>query len=174
MFQSYKRRNEGGFSLIESVIGMLVVGILITGLYGVITSGFRTEQWNREDLRATQILIEKMDQLRVISWEDLNDASVVPRTFQAALNPEETASLRTRVISIGGVLTNTIVVGPRSDRALLFTGTVEVLDAPNDTAYSSEMKQVRVTVNWTSAAGMPRSRSFTTFVARYGMQNYQY
>jgi hypothetical protein len=152
---------------------MLVVGILVVSLYGVISNGMRTEQWNREDLRATQLLIEKMDQLRVINWDQLADPTIVPRTFQASLNPEETPALRTRIISGGAGVTNMVVVnGP--DKSMIFSGTLLVTDAPAGTTYSSEMKQVTVTLNWTSASGHPRSRSFTTFVARYGMQNYKY
>jgi hypothetical protein len=41
------------------------------------------------------------------------------------------------------------------------------------TAYSDEMKQVTVSLNWTTS-GINRSRSFTTFVARNGLQNYIY
>jgi Tfp pilus assembly protein PilV len=168
-----RSQKRSGFSIIENVIGMLVVGILVTALYGVISNGMRTEQWNREDLRATQLLIEKMDQLRLISWDQLADPTIVPRTFEATLNPEETPALRTRVISGGAGMTNMVVVnGP--DKSMMFSGTLLVTNAPADTAYSSEMKQVTVTLNWRSASGMPRSRSFTTFVARYGMQNYKY
>jgi hypothetical protein len=41
------------------------------------------------------------------------------------------------------------------------------------TAYSDEMKQVTITLNWTTGR-INRSRSFTTFVARNGLQNYIY
>jgi type II secretory pathway pseudopilin PulG len=169
-----RSQKRAGFSIIENVIGMLVVGILVTALYGVISNGMRTEQWNREDLRATQVLIEKMDQLRVISWDQLVDATIVPRTFEATLNPEETPALRVRLISGGGGVTNKVVVNGPDKGSMIFLGTLLVTDAPAGTTYSSEMKQVTVTLNWTSASGQPRSRSFTTFVARYGMQNYKY
>ena len=39
------------------------------------------------------------------------------------------------------------------------------------TSYSSDMRAVTVTLTWTSA-GVPRSRTLTTFVARNGLQNY--
>jgi Tfp pilus assembly protein PilV len=169
-----RSQKRGGFSIIENVIGMLVVGILVTALYGVISNGMRTEQWNREDLRATQLLIEKMDQLRVINWDQLADTNAVPRTFEARLNPEETPALRARVISIGGALTNMVMNTTDGSKSLVYSGSILVTNAPAGTTYSSEMKQVTVTLNWTSAAGLPRTRSFTTFVARYGMQNYRY
>jgi len=172
-----KNGRSTGFSLIETIIGMVVVGIMVVALYGALSSGFRTEQLNREDLRATQILVEKMDQLRVVAWDDWGDTNKVPRTFEATLNPEETAALRTRVITTPSGFTN-IVVTPAPNRSayksIVFSGTITVAAAPNDTTYNADMKQVTVGLNWKSSSGMDRSRSFTTFVARYGMQNYKY
>ena len=168
-----KDSRVGGFSLIETLIGMVVIGIMVTALYAAITSGFKTEQWNREDLRATQILIEKMDQLRVISWDQLADPAVVPRTFEVTLNPDETPTLRGRSTNNNGFAV-AILTPAGKYQGLVYSGTVSITDPPNDTAYTAEMKQVTVALNWKSGSGMPRSRSFTTFVSRYGMQNYKY
>ena len=171
-------KKSSGFSLIEAVIGMGVVGIMITALYSALTTGFRTEQLDREDIRATQLLIEKMDQLRVISWEQLLDPDVTPTTFDASFNPDETPALRGRgflnVPGLGLGATNAVAKGLQKYQSLVYYGTVNITDAPNDTTYSSDMKQVTVTVQWKAQSGMTRTRSFTTFVARYGMQNYHY
>src|SRR5437667_12123698 len=109
-------KNSGGFSLIEAIIGMAVVGIMITALYSALTTGFTTEQLDREDIRATQLLIEKMDQLRVISWEQLTDPSVTPTTFDASFNPDETPALRSRLklglaAGLGAASTNAVANG---------------------------------------------------------------
>jgi len=168
-------KNSGGFSLIEAIIGMAVVGIMITALYSALTTGFTTEQLDREDIRATQLLIEKMDQLRVISWEQLTDPSITPTTFEASFNPDETPVLRQRIrIGAGAASTNGVAKGLTKYQSLVYNGTVDIADAPNDTTYSSDMKQVTVTVQWKTLSGMIRTRRFTTFVARYGMQNYKY
>ena len=54
-----------------------------------------------------------------------------------------------------------------------YFGTVTISNAPVSTNYSSDMKQFSVTLNWTNA-GIPRTRSLTTLVARSGIQNYVY
>ena len=172
-------KNSGGFSLIEAIIGMGVVGIMITALYSALTTGFQTEQLDREDIRATQLLIEKMDQLRVISWEQLTDPSVTPTTFDASFNPDETPALRTRLsitlpVGLGVASTNAVANGLSKYQSLVYYGTIDIADAPNDATYSTDIKQVTVTVQWKTISGMSRSRSFTTFVARYGVQNYKY
>jgi len=168
-------KNSGGFSLIEAIIGMAVVGIMITALYSALTTGFTTEQLDREDIRATQLLIEKMDQLRVISWDQLSDPSITPTTFDASFNPDETPVLRQKVrVRLSAASMNGVAKGLTKYTTLVYYGKVEVADAPNDTSYSSDMKQVTVTIEWKTLSGMKRTRSFTTFVARYGMQNYAY
>jgi prepilin-type N-terminal cleavage/methylation domain-containing protein len=169
-----KGDKAGGFSLVETLIGMVVVGIMVTALYAALTTGFKTEQWNREDLRATQILVEKMDQLRVISWDQLADPAVVPREFKVTLNPDDTPTLRGRAMGTNYGLTIAAQTAAGTYQGLVYSGTVSIADPPNDTAYTAEMKQVTVALNWKSASGMPRSRSFTTFVSKYGMQNYKY
>ena len=174
--------NQSGFSLLEAIIGMAVIGILITALYSALSSGFATEQLDREDFRATQIMIEKMDQLRVISWEELLDPTITPTSFDASFNPDETPALRKRNLPLGlanglglGLgATNAVDNGHNKYQSLVYSGTLEISDAPADTTYSADMRQVKVTLQWKTLSGMKRTRSFTTFVARYGIQNYKY
>src|SRR5438445_13608369 len=124
------RRNEksrGGFTLMEAVIGMGVVGILITALYSALATGFRTEQLDREDIRATQLLIEKMDQLRVISWEQLTDPTITPATFDASFNPDETAVLRRPMgLAVGAASTNGLANVLSKYQSLVYYGTVDI------------------------------------------------
>ena len=153
---------------------MAIVGILIVALYSALTAGFKTEQLDREDIRATQLLIEKMDQLRVISWDQLTNVAVVPTSFTATFNPDDTPTLRKRGYLSLSASTNAVIATDKSSENLVYAGAVTIADAPNDTSYSADMKQITVTLQWKALSGMRRSRSFTTFVARYGMQNYKY
>jgi prepilin-type N-terminal cleavage/methylation domain-containing protein len=163
-----------GFSLVENIIGMVVIGIMVVALYAALTSGFNVEKLNREDLRATQLLIEKMDQLRVISWDQLLDPTIVPRTFQATFNPDETVALRTRPHDMPSASTNGLAK-KASGASIVYSGSLSITDPVNDTVgYTNEIKVVTVSLDWKSATGRPRSRSFTTYIARYGMQNYRY
>src|SRR4051812_33789584 len=132
-----REKKSGGFSLVEAIVGMAVVGVLITALYFALTSGFRTEKLDRENIRATQLLIEKMDQLRVISWEELTDPTITPTNFDAAFNPEETPALRPRIrVGLGLGLTNAVASavanvaanGPNKYQTLVYNGTVQISD----------------------------------------------
>lgn len=110
-----------------------------------------TMQMARENVRATQIMVERTETLRLYSWDQLNTTNFIQTSFTEWYDPTSTN---------GGA-------GPT------YTGTVTIAAAPMSTAYSDEMKQVTVSLNW-STSGINRSRSFTTFVARNGLQNYIY
>jgi hypothetical protein len=134
---------------------MGVVGVLIISLYAALTSGFSGVQLGREDMRATQILVKKMDQFRLFSWDQITNSGSIPTTFLEPFNPEG-----------ANPTTNS---GP-----LIYSGTVTLSAYPDTQIYSNDMRQVTIQLSWTSASGLARSRSLTTFVARNGLQNYVY
>ena len=51
--------------------------------------------------------------------------------------------------------------------------TVTITNAPIADTYSGDMRAVTIALSWTSGDVL-RSRSMTTFVSRYGLQNYVY
>jgi uncharacterized protein (TIGR02598 family) len=146
-----RRMRGGGFSLVEVVIAMAIVGVSAFALLSGISSGMLTMQMARENVRATQIMVERTETLRLYSWDQLNTTNFIQTVFTESYDPVSTN---------GGA-------GPT------YAGTVTIAAVPMATAYSDEMKQVTVSLNWTTS-GINRSRSFTTFVARNGLQNYIY
>src|SRR5438132_5136178 len=81
-------RRLHGFTLAEAIVGMGVVGVLIMSLYAALTSGFSAVQSGREDMRATQILVKKMDQIRLFNWDQITNGTSIPASFFEAFNPE--------------------------------------------------------------------------------------
>jgi uncharacterized protein (TIGR02598 family) len=140
-----------GFSLVEVVIAMAIVGVSVLALLSGISSGMLTMQMARENVRATQIMVERTETLRLYSWDQLNTTNFIQTGFTESYDPTNTNS--------GS--------GPT------YSGTLTITPVPITTAYSDEMKQVTVSLNWTTS-GINRNRSFTTFVARNGLQNYIY
>jgi uncharacterized protein (TIGR02598 family) len=145
------RLRAGGFSLVEVVIAMVVVGVSAVTLLSGMSSGMLVMQMARENVRATQIMVEKTETLRLYSWDQLNRTNFIVTSFTASYDPN----------------------GTNGGQGLTYTGTVTVASVPMTTAYSDEMKQVTVSLNWTTGR-INRNRSFTTFVARNGLQNYIY
>lgn len=130
------------------MVGSGILAIVTTSLFAGFSYGFGIMQLAREDLRATQILQEKMETIRLYNWDQINQAGFVTTNFQAALNP----------------LTQTNG---------FYYGKIVLTNSALTEAYSSNVLQVTVSITWTNAH-VARQREITTLVSRYGLQNYVY
>src|SRR2546430_1315767 len=74
---------RSGFTLIEALVGFAVAGIAMFTLYAGITYGVAVTQATRENLRATQLIMEKFETIRLYTWEQMNGSNgfVIPQTF---------------------------------------------------------------------------------------------
>jgi type II secretory pathway pseudopilin PulG len=138
------------FSIIEATVAVALVGVVLVSLYTGISNGFAFAKVTREDLRATQILQEKMETIRLYTWEQINTPGFVPTNFLESFYASGTNS--------GG---------------LTYTGRVVIATAPLTEIYSNNLKQVTIRVAWKSGQVI-RSREMQTFAAKHGLQNYIY
>jgi len=142
------------FTLIEVMVSVGVIGVLMVSLYAGLTFGFAQIQVSREEERATQILAERMEIVRLLNWDQIvNLPGYVPTSFTASysvLNP-----------------TN-IPAG-----SLIYNGTVVVTNAPVSENYSNDLRMMVISLSWNSR-GITHNRSMSTMVSRYGLQNYVY
>jgi type II secretory pathway pseudopilin PulG len=143
-------RDNRAFSLVEALIATLVLAISFVSLFAAFSTGFAAVEVSRENLRATQVLLEKLETIRLYSWTQINQSGFIPSTFSAPFNPSTNAT--------GG---------------FTFNGTVTITNSPVSEAYSDDLKLVTVQVNWTSAR-IARKAAMSTLVSRYGLQNYIY
>ena len=144
-------RGRTAFTLIEVVMAVGLLGIMITSLYAGFAFAFTQIRLTQENVRATQIIEERMEVVRLLNWDQVaNTPGYVPTSFSEefyANNPTNTGSF--------------------------FTGTVLVTNAPVAEAYSNSLRMIQIKVTWTSG-NVLRTRQMTTFVSQYGMQNYVY
>ena len=147
------RRLEAAFSLVEVTMGAGVLGIMALSIFAGISSGFSVVQTDRENLRATQILEEKMEVVRLFNWDQvINLPGYIPTSFTEQFYPPS---------------------GTNGGGGFYYTGTVSVANAPITESYSNELRMIQVQVTWTSN-GVRHQRAMTTFVAEYGLQKYIY
>jgi type II secretory pathway pseudopilin PulG len=153
--RSDARRGENlAFTLIETMVSMLVAGALLVALYGGISFGFAQIRISREEERATQILAERMEVVRLLSWDQLvNLPGYVPTSFTATYS-----------------ISNPTNPPPGS---VIYSGTVLLTNAPVSESYSNDLRMIQITLTWQSG-GLTHTRSMTTFSSRYGLQNYVY
>src|SRR5947209_3699810 len=66
---------QNAFTLIETLIAVLVAATMLTALYASFTAGWATVKLAREDLRATQILLQRMETLRLCTFTNIPTAT---------------------------------------------------------------------------------------------------
>ena len=143
---------RSAFTLVEVVIAALALGVMGVTLYAAIGLGFQTVDANREELRATQIMMQKAETVRLCTWGQLTNF-----TFRENYDPRGTTNNTAGTLFTGTVVTN--LPGNISDTA----------------SYKTNMRLVTVTIYWTNYVGarpVVHSRQMQTQVARYGLQNY--
>ncbi len=145
---------QAGFTLAEVVIAVGILGVSFVSLYAGMSAGFAMTQVSRENLRATQIMVERMEGIRLFNWNQVVASNMVPSTFSTRYYPK-----------VGGSTANGIA----------YTGTLSVTNAVLNPApsYVNNLRFVTVGVQWQSG-NVPRHRSMTTMVSRNGLQNYVY
>src|SRR3954471_23888918 len=76
-------KGHSGFTLVEAVMGLAVAAFVLVSLYAGITYGMSVTEVTRENLRATQIILEKFETIRLYTWDQLNGSNnfVIPTTF---------------------------------------------------------------------------------------------
>lgn len=134
----------------EAVIGMMVCGIVFISLYAGLSQGFKITQISRENLRATQVMIERLESIRLNTFEQLESPGFVPS---------------------GAVPEPYYRVSSNDNGGFNYMVTVTISNAPFSTSYSGDLKSVNVKVDWTSG-GISRTREMNTLIARNGLQAY--
>jgi hypothetical protein len=139
--------NEG-LGLVDAVFAMAIAGVLFGGLYAGLAFGFDTIKFARENTRATQIMVEKMETVRLKTWNQLTNFS----------------------------LTNFVVpyyTSGGTNSSVVYTGNLSIANCELPTTYAGSMKRVTIRLNWITGR-TARTRQMTTYVAERGMQQYVY
>ena len=152
-----QRTDQRAYTVVETLVAVVILAIMLVSLYGGFTSGFAVVQVARENLRATQIMVQRIETLRLYNWEQVrNTSNFLKPAFTNWYDPSDTSK---GTVYVGFVTTNAPAVGLA--------------------AYTNNMRAVTVTVYWTNHihgnnTPLVRTRQMQTYVARYGMQSYLY
>ena len=141
---------DRAFTLMEVMLAVVIVGVEFVSLYVAISQGFAVVQSARENLRATQIMQEQVEVIRVLDWDKVTKTPS-PWSFNASFYPAN-----------------------GTNPGITYSGSIAVTDAPVPPAYSADMRLVVVSLSWTNGANarIMRNRELRTLVSRYGLHNY--
>jgi len=153
-----KKRGQQGWSLAEVMVAVVVLAIVFVSLFVAFSYGFTVIRATREDLRATQILTQKIEGIRLCTWAQLSSC---PTNFTDTY------------ASLGG-----------TNSPLVYYGTItrgKNNDLPNGTTgYRDQVQLITITVTWKTPGvsandpAVTHTRSMQTESAMYGLQNYLY
>src|SRR5437773_8440091 len=135
------------FSLIEVMFAIVIIAVVFVSLYVAISQGFGVVQVARENLRATQIMQEQVEILRILNWDQIT-TNPPPWNFNASFYPAN--------------LTN---------QGVVYTGRIDLTNATVPATYAADVRLAIVSLSWTSG-NISRQRELRTMVSRYGLHNY--
>lgn len=144
-----RRVGQAAFTLVEMAVGAGVLAITILALYTAFSQGFAVIEVARENLRATQILQEKTETIRLYTWDQINTPGFIPASFTAPF----------------------YAVGASTNSGVVYDGTMTIAPTTLTESYAADLRQVTVSVSWTSGQ-LTRNRTMTTLVSKYGLHNY--
>ena len=142
------RRSQVGFTLIEVITAVGIVGIVSVSLYAGLASSFHAVENSRLELRATQILTEKLEAMRLFNWEQVT-TGFIPFNFTEKYEPSSSGSI-------------------------VYTGQVTITNAAVHSAYDNTMRKAVAEITWTNANNGVRQKRMETLISQYGIQNYLY
>jgi len=123
-----------------------LLAFLVFSLYTAFSFGFTTIKVNRESVRADQILVQKLETLRMYDWSKVT-TDYMPTNF-------------------------TVTYATAGSQGVTYDGTITIADNPVAESYSNTLRQVTVAVSWDSGGAL-RNRSMTTFVSQNGIYTYK-
>lgn len=149
------RRSSGaGFTLAEALIATAVVGISFISLYSGLVQGDKIIGASQQNLRATQIMQQQAETLRLYTWDQLTNNGYIPTSSTYFFYP---ATMTNQTVGTGTTFYESLMIAN--------SGLTE--------GYNNDLRQAIITVTWTSDSGT-HTRQMTTMISHYGMQNYIY
>lgn len=138
-----------GFTLIEVLVATVIMLFMFVSFYAAISEGISVMQVAREDIRATQIMDNHMEGIRLFTWDQLTNTTLLPTNFIENYYPS-------------------------GNQGFNYTGAVTVANvgfSNPSSSYSNNIYQITIQLTWQST-GPLHTRQMTTYCAKYGIQNY--
>lgn len=140
-----KRRARAGLTLIEVAASVAVLALAIATSVTALQSAFLNLDTTRNLEIAGQIMQVEMEKERLFTWTQLNDSAYTPTI--------DTAFTRNPAIAGRFSLARTLTVVPNRN---------------------NQVVQITLTASWRSYDGRNLTRSYTTYFAQTGINQYFY
>ena len=155
--RSAQLRNPA-YTLVEVLVASALLGMVLVILFGGFSQGYEILNLTRQDLRATQIMTQKTEAVRLCTWAELTN---LPATFL-------------------DYYAEGITVTSNNPAVATYFGTISVANPtnlPGTVSYSNVIKLVTINLLWTNHFGsqaIVHTRQMQTMAAYNGLENYIY
>ena len=146
-----QKKSEAATTLVEVLVASCIIALMSGAIINSCNYGMFVMRLARENQRATQILLERTEAIRLYNWDQINQPGFVPSTFMAAYDPQD----------------------PKAP-GITYHGTMIITNYSSASTYATNMRQCLITLNWTTANRINHERSTSTLIAKDGVQNYVY
>lgn len=157
-----------GFTLIETVIAMALIGLIIAGAFSVIVSSYATMRRTEENLYVNRLLETAIEMTRNLSFADIAGDPANGIVGYASTSPVKFSTKSTLLTDKhNNILYNKGVADPKDPSTAmdLSNGAGNIyFQKLNDNLY-----KVTATVTWTPFRLSSTSRSITTYIAKDGI-----
>ncbi len=138
-------------TLAEILICVLIINIGAAGLMGCFKYAFFITGITQQNQRATQVMLERAEAIRLCSWDQVRSNGFIPTTFSEYYDP----------------------TAQNGAKGVLYSGTVTIAPFPYSTTYKDNMRKLTMTLQWQSGQ-VAHTRTNVTYIAKNGIQNYVY
>src|SRR5436305_5896025 len=114
------------FTIAEVVMSVLILNISAAGLMGCFKYAFFVTGLFRENQRATQVMLERAEAIRLCSWDQVRSNGFIPPTFTDYFDPTAT----------------------NNTKGVVYSGTVAITSFPYNTSYKDNLRQLTMTLKW--------------------------
>ena len=176
---SRKRASTAAFTLVEVMVSSLIGTVIFAALFYGLSQGTFIIQVDRENLRATQIMIGKLEGIRLCKWGETNasqlfDPQYIPSTFVDYFYPSSVGNGSNVVngVAYNGTITIQTNISGGANNFSFYDSTGTEAAPPS---YSNQMALVTVTLSWSDkhyGRVQTFNRSMKAFIAQNGIQNY--
>ena len=157
LWSAKAKGHNHAFTLMDALFAMVMAGIMFLALYSGLGFGFKLIKLARENSRATQIMVQQMETIRLYTWAQVTNAGFIP-----------TNKIVIPYYSING-----------TNSSLVYTSQIRIADCPVGatnvgSSYAGTMKKVTIRLDWGTLGNSNHTRFMSTYVTRNGLQNYVY
>ena len=156
-------QSQAAFTLVDSVVGMMLVSVLLSCLFAANTYLLGLLKQGKESTYATQIIQERVEQLRTALWDSVTDPAKIVHIASPA------TATATNLQGVTETITVESLINPATSRVCAIrapSGATTISGTALDTERSVK---VTVRVEWESRHHRIRSRESVTLLTKDGI-----